>query len=168
VLRFRATATDAFGNAVPASFAWRVAPVALGTVEATGADGATFTAGRLVREGRVVVVAGAAGSAAASVTVLPGTLRIASIDTRRTATGARLAVRVVDGAGRPVPAALLRVLVRSGGKLVSSSRVGTGPAGRALLRIPVRRGTCATTTVGHASAAGFRWDGRTPRSRVCR
>jgi hypothetical protein len=169
VLRFRATATDAFGNAVPASFAWRVVPAALGTVEATVADGAAFTAGRLVRQGRVVAVAGgSAGSAAASVAVLPGTLRIASVDNRRTATGARVTVRAVDGAGRPVPAAVLRVLVRSGGKLVSSSRVGTGPAGRALLRIQVRRGTCATTTVGHASAAGFRWDGRTPRSRVCR
>ena len=79
-LRFRATATDAYGNTVPASFAWRVAPAALGTVESTGAGAAAFTAGRLVGQGSVVAVAsGPAGSAAASVTVLPGTLRIASI-----------------------------------------------------------------------------------------
>jgi hypothetical protein len=168
-LRFRATATDSFGNAVPASFAWQVAPAALGTVEATGPGSAAFTAGRLVRKGQVVVLAaGAAGSAAASVTVLPATLRIAAIESRRTAAGARLAVRVVDGAGRPVPGAVVRLDVRSGGRLLSAPRAVTGPAGRALLRITVRRGTCVETTVRRASAAGFRWDGRTPRSRICR
>ncbi len=143
-------------------------PAGLGTVEPTSGGGTAFTAGRLVRQGRVVATATAAGSAAASVTVLPGTLRIAGIDSRRTATGARLAVPAIDGAGRPVSGAALRVEVRSGGRLASARRVATGPAGRALLRISVRSGTCAVTTVARASAAGFSWDGRTPRSRVCR
>ncbi len=153
---------------MPASFTWRVVPAALGTVVPTSGGGAAFTAGRLVRRGRVVASAAESSSAAASVTVVPGTLRIAGIDSAPTASGARLAVLAIDGAGRPVSGAVLRVEVRAGGRLASSRKVSTGPAGRALLRISLRGSTCVAASVGRASAAGFRWDGRTPRSRVCR
>jgi hypothetical protein len=168
--RFAASATDAFGNAVQAAVAWRVAPSSLGTIEPGTAGAATFTAGRVLRSGRVVAVVsvdGAQRPAAATVTVTAATLRVAPLAGRATRRGAVVSVTALDGARRPVSAALLRVTTRGSGRL-SSVRVTTGPAGRASLRVVVAPGTCAVTTVVGASAAGFRWDGRARRLRVCR
>ena len=168
--RLAATATDAFGNAVPVPIAWRVTPAALGTIGATAAGKATFTARRLLRTGRVLALAtanGQASSGAASITVTPARLRIGPIDYRRTAKGVRVVVRAVDGARRPVSGTSLFVVVKANGRRHASARGSTGPAGRALFRVSARRDVCLTVKVARSSALGFAWDGRTPRNRFC-
>jgi hypothetical protein len=169
--RFTASATDAFGNVVPAEVAWRVSPAALGAVEPGSGGNTTFTAGRAVRSGRVlaaVAVEGGERTAAASVTVRPGTLRLAPLAKRTTRIGAVVATTALDGARRPVPGAIVRVSIVVDGRRPSSVRVATGAAGRASLPVALRPGTCAVTTVVQATATGFRWDGRERRVRVCR
>jgi len=164
------TATDAFANPVPATLAWRVTPSALGRIGATTTRRATFTAERLLGSGSVLVLAtGADGAAsgAASLTVTPARLRIASIRSRRTSSGVRLELTAVDGARRPVSKALVHVVVTADGRR-SSLRGVTGAAGRALFGVPLRRGACLTSKVVRASAVGFTWDGRAPSKRVCR
>jgi hypothetical protein len=169
--RFTASATDSFGNVVPAEVGWRVSPPALGTIEPASGATATFTAGRLVRTGRIVaVVAAETGErqATAAVTITPATLRITPLARRATRIGAVVSTTAVDGARRPVAGAIVRVTIRADGRRPSSVRVATGAAGRASLYVALRPGTCALTTVVQASATGFRWDGRERRVRVCR
>ena len=170
VRRFRASAADAFGNTVEAAtLGWHVRPAALGTVEAAPGGTATFTAGRLVRTGTISVAAtGPTGTvvASASVTVVPARLRIAPVVFRPGKRGMRALLATVDGARRPVSSAALRVVVLRDGRRVLSARVRTGAAGKALVRAPGRG--CFTVVVRKAAAAGFRWDGRTPRNRICR
>jgi hypothetical protein len=168
--RFAATATDAFGNAVPASFRWSVTPAARGTVRAASPREATFTAGRTLGTGRVLALvdtANGASSGAADVTVTPSQLRI-GVSTRRTRPGLLATLQARDGAGRPVSAATVVLAVRRDGGPRSVRRASTGPAGRAVLALPAHRGTCWSLAVARASAAGFAWDGRARRSRVCR
>jgi len=166
--RFTASAVDAHGNAVAASFAWTVRPVALGATKPGPGGTATFSAGRLLGSGTVSATTGevVAIAGSADVTVTPATLRIGSIVTRSGARGVRIALTTVDGARRPVSNGVLAVVVRRDGRRVLAVRARTGAAGRTLVRAP---GTgCFTVSVTRASAAGFRWDGRTPRNRLCR
>ena len=72
----------------------------------------------------------------------------------------------VDPAGRPVSRAV-SVLIRRNGRSYASARAATGAAGRSVYRLPARRGGCFTTMIRRVSAAGFVWDGRTPRNRYC-
>jgi hypothetical protein len=46
-------------------------------------------------------------------------------------------------------------------------RAVTGAAGKASFRIPLGQG-CFSLVVTRATAQGFRWDGRSPRNRICR
>jgi hypothetical protein len=166
---FTASARDAFGNAVPASFRWRVTPTALGTVRAA-AGKATFTARRALGTGQVLALvetSGGAASASASVRVNPALLRIGSLTARRTARGLRVTVRAADGARRPVSGTVVVLSVRTDGKR-SVRRASTGPSGRAVLRLTTPRGTCTALRLVRASAAGFAWDGRARRARACR
>ena len=106
---FKAAATDAFGNVVPTKLVWRVTPPDLGRI-APIADGATFTAGRVLGTGRVIARAGAV-AANAAVSVSPGHLRIASLKVAPTANGLRALVGVTDGARRPISKAKLTLAV---------------------------------------------------------
>jgi hypothetical protein len=165
---FVAAARDAYGNAVRGPVSWRVAPARLGKVKRAAGGRATFTAQRVVRKGRVIarfVSGGRAVSGSASVVVRPGRLRIGALGHRRTRAGARVTFRAVDAARKPISRAVVVALVRREG-LLERVRVRTGPAGRAQLRIR-RLDGCATVRVTGASAAGFRWDARRPRARVC-
>jgi hypothetical protein len=163
--RFAATATDAYGNAVQATFAWTVTPATLGTIKGSGST-ATFTAARLIRGGTVVATAGSiAGSA--RVTVTRAQLRIGSVQYRRVRNGLRVTVTAVDGARRPVSQAAVSVLVKRDGRRHFTGRAATGPSGRTFYRVPARGGGCLVATVRKVSAAGFAWNGRTPRNRFC-
>ena len=164
--RLTAVGTDAFGNAANGAFVWKVVPAALGAIAPGSRGTATFTARRLLGTGTVTASAGAI-SGTASVAVTPARLRIRSLAFRRVAGGLRLEVLAVDGARRPVSLAAVSIVVRRNGDRLVSGRVRTGPAGRALLRVPPARG-CLVATVTRASAVGFLWDGRTPRARYCR
>ena len=168
--RFTARATDAYGNAVPASFTWRVTPAALGKIVPGSGGTATFTAARLVRRGIVDVVAMTPagpieGSAHFSVT--HARLRIGPIGYRRIARGVQVTIAARDGARRPVSRALVRILVRRDGRGHFSGRAVTGASGRSRYAIRARGEGCFTVRVRSVRAVGFRWDGRTPRNRFC-
>ena len=166
---FVAVATDVHRNPVRGSFHWRVLPARLGKVKRTAQGRALFRAERLVRRGLVVASVTSGGrtiTGSAKVAVRPSPLRIGSIAHRRTASGARVLLRAVDPARRPVSEAKVVAIVRQGGRPLARFRVATGRFGRADFRIAVLRG-CITVKVARASAAGFVWDRRTPRNRFC-
>jgi len=163
--RLVATATDAFGNTAAATVTWRVRPAALGTIEPAAAGAATFMAGRLLRTGTITGTAGTL-SGTASVTVVPGTVRIGAIAFLPGKRSLRVVVTAVDGARRPVSGTSVRALVRLEGKRHVVARGRTGAAGKTMLRTPIGRG-CFTVAITRAAAPGFVWDRRTPRNRVC-
>jgi hypothetical protein len=131
---------------------------------------AVFTAGRVLGEGTVTATVGAAGgpvSATAAVRVLPGKLQVGSV---RYASRRRLllvTVTTVDTAGSPISGAAVSVLVKRGGRSHLGTRGTTGPSGRTVYRVPARQGGCFSLAVRSVSAAGFVWDGKTPRNRFC-
>jgi hypothetical protein len=106
-------------------------------------------------------------SASATVTVLPGRLRVGSIFVRPGKRGLRVVLGTVDGARRPVAHATVRIVVKRDGRRHFSARARTGVSGQALVRVPAGSG-CFTVVVTRAVAQGFTWDGRTPRNRFCR
>jgi hypothetical protein len=167
---FRATATDAYGNAVPASFTWKVTPATLGTISARADGSAIFTARRLLESGVLEVTASTASgsiSGNARVIVTPATLRIGSIAYRRSRASLQIVVTARDGARRPVSRALVSILVRREGRPHFTGRAPTGTSGNARYRVATRGGGCFTVRIMRVRAAGFRWDGRTPRNRFC-
>jgi hypothetical protein len=164
--RLAAVATDAFGNDTGATVTWRVRPAALGRVERTAAGAATFTAGRELRAGTITASSGAV-SGSAVLRVVAGTVRIHPISFRPGGGSLRIFVTTVDQGRRPVSGTSVRVAVRLDGRRIAVVRGRTGAAGRTMLRTAFTRG-CVVVTVTRAAAQGFRWDGRTPRNRVCR
>jgi len=166
---FRTTALDAFGNAVETPLAWRARPAGLGRITPDETGGATFTAARLVASGTLSASAATRNgtiSASASVAVVPAPMRIGRVDYRRGADGVRIVLSVVDAARRPVSATGLVAVVRLDGRRLLTTRARTGASGKARLR--ARGRGCFTVSVRRATAAGFRWDGRTPANRFCR
>ena len=169
--RFAAAGTDAYGNPVQVAAAWSLIPRTLGTIAPRTGTATTFTAGRMLGTGTVTAAIAsetATISAAASVSVTPGRLRIGSIRYRSRKKTVLVTVSAVDAAGRPVPLAVVSVLVRRDGRGYFSARAATGAAGRTVYRVPAQRGGCFTTTIRSVSAAGFAWNGRTPRNRFCK
>jgi hypothetical protein len=164
--RLVATATDTFGNPAAAAVTWKVAPAALGTIEPTTGGATTFTAGRLLGMGTITATSGTF-SATASVTVVPGTLRIRTISFTPGRRSLRIVVTATDGARRPVSSASVRAVVKLDGERHALARGRTGSGGKTMLRTPLGRG-CFTVAITHARAQGFTWDGRTPRNRFCR
>jgi hypothetical protein len=169
--QFTAAGRDAYGNAVSASAAWSLNPARLGTIAPRTGAATTLTAGRALGTGTVTAaIASESGtiSATASVSVTPGRLRIGWIKYRSRGKTVLVNVRAVDAAGQSVSRALISVLVRRDGRRHFSARAVTGAGGRTFHRIPAPRGGCFTTTIRRVTAAGFTWDGRTPRNRFCR
>ena len=169
--RFAVAGADAYGNAAPVSAAWSLTPSTLGTLAPIAGSATTFTALRALGSGTISAsVATGTGvvSAAASVRVAPLRLRIGSIRYRSRKSAMLITATAVDPAGRPVSRAVVAVLVRRNGRGYASARAATGAAGRSVYRLPARRGGCFTTVIRRVSAAGFVWDGRTPRNRHCR
>jgi hypothetical protein len=164
--RFTAAGADAYGNAVSSGFRWTVTPQALGTIVPGPGGTATFTAGRLTRTGTILAAAdGVVGRA--SVTVTPGLLRIGSLSLRSGSRRLLITLTTVDGARRPVSNARVSIAVRRDGARHLRARARTGDAGRVRFSAPTAQG-CFVVRVTGASAAGFTWDGRTPRNRLCR
>jgi hypothetical protein len=169
--RLAAAGADAHGNRIPVSVAWSLQSPTLGTVAPRAGDATTFTARRTLGSGTIVasvVTEVGAISAGASVRVAPGRLRIGSIGYRSRKGAVLVTATAVDAAGRPVSRAVVSVVVRRNGRSHFSARAVTGAAGRTVYRVPARRGGCFTTVIRRVSAAGFAWDGRTPRNRYCR
>jgi hypothetical protein len=169
--RLAAAGADAHGNRIPVSVAWSLQSPTLGTVAPRAGDATTFTARRTLGSGTIVasvVTEAGAISAGASVRVAPGRLRIRSISYRSRRGAVLVTATAVDAAGRPVSRAVISVVVRRNGRSHFSARAATGAAGRTVYRVRARRGGCFTTVIRRVSAAGFAWDGRTPRNRYCR
>jgi hypothetical protein len=164
--RLVAAARDAFGNATAATVTWTVTPAALGTVVPGSAGSAVFTAGRVLGTGTITARTGGLTGTAA-ITVLPGTLRIASLKATPTRRGLRVLVGVADSARRPISRATLTVVVQKENRRVFRDRAVTGSGGKALFRVRVARG-CYRVVLTRAIAQGFRWTGATPSRRVCR
>jgi hypothetical protein len=160
---YAARATDAYGNAVAGQLSWRVRPAQLATLRRGTGGRVTLTARRVVAKGSVIASAGSV-SAAATLVVRPGRLRIGPLAHRRTRVGSRVTLRALDGTRTPVSRAVVVATVHRNGR-VGRVRAVTGSAGRAQLRL--RFDGCVTLRIAKASAAGFRWDGRTPRRRLC-
>ncbi len=127
----------------------------------------TFTAGRILGTGTVTATAGGSIAGSASVVVRPAALRLDSITYRRTARGVQVTVAAIDGARRPIPQAALTLVARLDDRRVARARAVTGAAGKARLLVPAGSG-CYTVAVTRVVAAGFSWNGRTPRNRFCR
>ena len=169
--QFAASGADAFGNTVAVSPAWALRPASLGTVAPGSGGVATFTAGRRVASGTIVAsVATEAGaiSAAAGIRVLAGRLRIASIRYTSRTRWLLVSVNAVDAGGKAVPRAAVHLRLRRDGRAFVTKRTVTGPAGRTTFRVLARGNGCFTAAVRRVAAAGFAWDGRTPRNRFCR
>ena len=167
-----AAGVDAFGNLFPVAATWSLTPPSMGKLSTRAGSSTSFTAGRML--GRVTVSATVATptgtlSSAAALRVAPGRLRIAGITYRVRKDRMLVSVSARDAAGRPVSRARIAALVRRDGRRYVSARAETGAAGRIVYSIPLpRRGGCLSTTIRRVSAAGFAWDGRTPRNRRCR
>jgi len=162
---FSGVATDAFGNTTSETLAWSVTPATLGSFVRGPGGTVTFRAGRVLGSGRVTAASGAVTGTAA-VTVQPAALRITATF-RKTSRGVRLILATIDGQSRPVSRTTLAFAVRLDDRRVARSRVVTGAAGKTRLAVPAGPG-CYTVAVTRAVAQGFTWNGRTPRTRLCR
>ena len=161
-----AIGADQYGNAVPVSATWTVAPTGLGTVQPQTGAAVTFTAGAKGGSGTVTAT-GAGFTASAPIAVAPGPLRVAGI---RYGIGAGrtvlVTVTLVDLRGRPVPNAFVSVVVRRRGYPFFTGHGTTLGNGRKTFRVRHRPG-CYRTTILRANANGYRWDRSTPINRFC-
>jgi hypothetical protein len=169
--RFSASGVDSYGNAFPVVATWSLTPLSFGILEPRAGNATTFTARRTLGTGTVTAsVATEVGaiSAGAQVRVTPGRLRIGSIRYRSRKGALLVTTTAADAADRPISAATVSILVKRNGRRHVTARGSTGASGRTVYRIPARREGCFTTTIRRVSAAGFVWDGRTPRNRFCK
>ena len=165
--RFTARATDVYGNAAVATISWTVTPAALGKIVPGDRGTATFTAGRLLRTGRVTARAGDdLRERERHRDPREAADRLDRSSTRRALPAHH------RGGRRRGPQASVRHRgqaegVKRNGSRLASARGVTGPAGKTRVGVPGGRG-CFMVAVTRAVAQGFTWDGRTPRNRVCR
>jgi hypothetical protein len=166
---FTGAATDAFGNITASPLSWTVAPATLGTVVRGSRGTVRFRAGRVLGSGTVTARAAGRASLVGSATVVvsAATLRIRALDVRPTPRGAQVTLAALDGARRPVSLTTVTLVARLGDRRIARVQGVTGAAGRARLRLTLGRG-CVSLVVTRAQAEGFRWDGRSPRIRLCR
>jgi hypothetical protein len=162
-----AVGTDQYGNAVPVTATWTVAPAGLGTIQPLAGSTVNFTAGARGGQGTVTATGGGF-TASAPITVAPGTLRVGSI---RYGIGAGktllITATMLDLRGRPVPDAYVSLLVRRRGYAFATGRGTTAANGRKTIRVRHKPG-CYRTTVVRANANGYRWDRKTPTNRFCK
>jgi hypothetical protein len=167
---FAAAGLDTFGNTVQVTATWALSPARLGAVAPQTGPSTTFTAGGRAASGTLTATApGGTGSisAAATVTVSPGKLRVASIRYGIGKDAILVSARVVDSGGRPVDGARVSVLVRRRGYPYFSGRATTAANGRVIYRLRSKRG-CYRTTVTGAVQPAYRWDRQTPANRFCK
>ena len=169
--QFAATGSDAYGNGFPVTATWSLSPRTIGGIAPTTGNTTTFTASRTLGDGTITAaLASSTGtqSATATVRATPGRLRIESI-TYRKAKGSMAYVTVTarDATGKSISRAVVSLRIRRDGRPHYAKRVTTGPAGRTVFRMPVRKGGCFTTTITIATATGFVWDRHVPRNGYC-
>jgi hypothetical protein len=173
IVRTRATVQlaalgrDAFGNTLPVSAAWSLAPAVYGKVAPRTGPTTTVTLLRATGEATVTAMVGTF-SAKSTLRVRPDRLRIRSIQYARRAGAVVLTMKALDSAGRPISRAAIAVAVQLNRRPYFSGRAVTGAAGKATFRMRVPAGGCFRATVRRVSSPGFSWDSVTPRNRYCR
>ena len=169
---FTALGVDSFGNSVPVNAAWSLDPPGLGRLQATNGPTTTFIAAGRAGTGTItasVSTPGGALTASARVTVRPGRLTVSSIRYGVGKEAIFVTVTVLDLRLRPVEGAVVSVVVRRRGYGYFAGRMATGVNGRAIFRMPPKKGKgCFRTTVVRVQALGFLvWHGQTPGNRFC-
>lgn len=166
-VQLTAVGKDTYGNTLPVSASWSLAPPAVGKLSPKTGPTTTLTTLRATGAASVTATVGTL-SATAAVRINPGRLRIRSITYRRRSGVVLVTSNAVDAADRPISRTAISVLVRLGQRRTFTGRATTGAAGKATFRVPVRAPGCYVTTIRAVSAPGFTWDRRTPRNRYCR
>jgi hypothetical protein len=166
---FAVTAEDAFGNPVSVRATWKVTPSNLGAVKPKTGVTTTLTADG--RGGRGLIraaVPGAPGeiSAIATVFVKPGPVRVASIRYAARGRVLRVTATVIEVGGVPARRVRTAVAVRRNGRPYFSAHKRTDATGRTTYLVP-RSAGCYRSTVTSVTAAGYRWNGKTPANRFC-
>jgi hypothetical protein len=169
---FAALGVDSFGNSVPTTAAWSLDPPGLGKLKPASGPTTTFTAGERAGTGTItaaVTAPSGALTASASVTVRPGRLTVSSIRYGVGKQAIFVTVTVADSGRRPVEGAVVPVVVRRRGYGYFAGRMATGVNGRAIFRMPRKKGKgCFRTTVVRVQALGYLvWHGPTPENRFC-
>jgi hypothetical protein len=168
--QFSASGQDSFGNPFPVSAMWSLTPKTIGSVSSSVGSAIMFTALRTLGDGMVTAsLATATGtlSATATVHVIPGLVRVGLVFQGRMGFFL-VSIRTTDSAGLSVSDARVSITLLRNGRPLLARRVRTGSAGRVSFPVHARRGGCFTATITSVTAAGFMWDGRTPRNRFCR
>jgi hypothetical protein len=169
---FAVLAVDSFANSVPAAASWSLEPFGLGTLEPPSGPTTTFTAGDRAGTGTITAALTTPSgplTASARVTIRPGRLTVRSIRYGVGKAAIFVTATVLDSRRRPVEGAVASVVVRRRGYGYFAGRTATGVNGRAIFRMPRRKGKgCFRTTVVRVQALGYLvWHGPTPANRLC-
>jgi hypothetical protein len=169
---FAVLGVDSFENSVPVSATWSLEPSELGKLKPAVGPTTTFTAGPRAGTGTItaaVTAPSGALTASARVIVRPGRLTVSSIRYGVGKTALFVTVSVRDLRRQPVEGAVVSVVVRRRGYAYFTGRMATGVNGRAIFRMPRKKGKgCFRTTVARVQALGYVvWRGQTPQNRFC-
>jgi hypothetical protein len=167
-----ALGVDSYGNSVPVNAAWSLAPPGLGKLQPASGPTTTFTAAGRAGTGTItasVSTPGGSLTATSRVTVKPGRLTVSSVRYGVAKKAIFVTVTVLDLRRRPVEGAVASIVMRRRGYGYFSGRMGTGVNGRAVFRVPRKKGKgCFRTTVVRVQALGYLvWHGQTPGNRLC-
>jgi hypothetical protein len=169
---FAVLGVDSFNNSVPVTAAWSLDPPGLGKIEPARGTTTTFRAGPRAGTGTLTatVTTGSGGlTASAQVTVRPGRLVVSSVRYGVGRAVLFVTVAVRDLRGQPVEGAVVSVVLRRRGYGYFGGRMATGVGGKAVFRVPRKKGKgCFKTTVARVTALGYvTWHGTTPANRLC-
>jgi hypothetical protein len=169
---FAVLGVDSFGNSVAVTGAWSLDPPGLGKLNPASGPTTTFTAGGRAGTGTITAALSAPSgvlTASARVTVRPGRLTVSSIRYGVGKQAIFVTVTVLDTRRRPVEGAVVSVVVRRRGYGYFAGRMATTVNGRAIFRMPRKKGKgCFRTTVVRVQALGYLvWHGPTPANRLC-
>jgi hypothetical protein len=169
---FAVLGVDSFENSVPVTASWSLDPPELGKLKPASGPTTTFSAGPRAGTGTItaaVTTPSGALTASARVTVRPGRLTVSSIRYGVGKTAIFVTVTVRDLRRQPVEGAVVSVVVRRRGYGYFGGRMATGVNGRAIFRMPRKKGKgCFRTTVARVQALGYVvWHGQTPVNRFC-
>jgi hypothetical protein len=169
---FAVLGVDSFENSVPVTAEWSLDPPGLGRLRPASGPTTTFTAGGRAGTGTItaaVTTSSGALTASARVIVRPGRLTVSSIRYGVGKAAIFVTVTVRDLRRQPVEGAVVSVVVRRRGYGYFVGRMATGVNGRAIFKMPRKKGKgCFRTTVARVQALGYVvWRGQTPPNRFC-
>jgi hypothetical protein len=169
---FAVLGIDSFENSVPVTASWSLEPPNLGRLTPATGPTTTFTAGPRAGTGTItaaVTTDTGALTASARVIVRPGRLTVSSIRYGVGKAAIFVTVTVRDLRRLPVEGAVVSVVVRRRGYGYFVGRVATGVNGRAIFKMPRKKGKgCFRTTVARVQALGYVvWRSQTPPNRFC-